>query len=333
MKSKHPRLYEDTKIFVVCPAGIKTGGTEVIHQLVNILQAYVESYVYYINLKKPIVAEEFISYKCKYKLHLEKKFDYEHNILIVPETHTNYLFMFEKIQKVLWWLSVDNYTAYLEKNNGLKRIEYMLRMQRTGEYFTFFSHKKQVFHLAQSEYAKEFLRNNGVKKVFYLSDYINDIYIEEKEEKERRNVVLFNPRKGYEFTKQIIERMPEVDFVPIVNMTNEEIVALMMQSKVYIDFGYHPGKDRLPREAAVSGLCIITGKNGAAGNNVDINIPDKYKYEANSNNIAQIKRCIEKCLSDYKNVICDFECYREKIKKEKREFELCVKKIFWYEDK
>ena len=30
---------------------------------------------------------------------------------------------------------------------------------------------------------------------------------------------------------------------------------------IYLDFGYHPGKDRMPREAALFNNCIITISN------------------------------------------------------------------------
>ena len=47
-------------------------------------------------------------------------------------------------------------------------------------------------------------------------------------------------------------------------MTPEQVVDLMSESKVYIDFGNHPGKDRIPREAVINGCCVITGVRGSA---------------------------------------------------------------------
>jgi len=49
---------------------------------------------------------------------------------------------------------------------------------------------------------------------------------------------------------------------------------MCVSRKLYVDFGKHPGKDRMPREAAVHGCCIITGRRGAAGNPFDIPIPN-----------------------------------------------------------
>ena len=38
---------------------------------------------------------------------------------------------------------------------------------------------------------------------------------------------------------------------------------LLMKSKIYLDFGYHPGKIGL-REAALFGNCVITNLKGSA---------------------------------------------------------------------
>lgn len=56
----------------------------------------------------------------------------------------------------------------------------------------------------------------------------------------------------------------DLRWVPLIGMTTEEMRSCMSKSKVYIDFGNHPGKDRIPREAAISGCIVITGKRGAA---------------------------------------------------------------------
>lgn len=55
----------------------------------------------------------------------------------------------------------------------------------------------------------------------------------------------------------------------------------MDESMIYIDFGEHPGKDRIPREAAMRDLIVITGRDGAAVNDVDVSIPKKYKIDRN----------------------------------------------------
>ena len=103
---------------------------------------------------------------------------------------------------------------------------------------------------------------------------------------------------------------------------------LMQISKVYIDFGNHPGKDRIPREAAICGCCIITGKRGSANNKIDIAIKDKYKFEDRLSSIDQIHSLICDCMDNFDICQSDFKNYREIILKEEAIFKENVLKIF-----
>ena len=119
------------------------------------------------------------------------------------------------------------------------------------------------------------------------------------------------------FTKKIINKSPQFNWVALEHLSTEEVVTLLRSSKVYIDFGNHPGKDRFPREAAISGCCIITGRRGAAGNSIDISINEKYKFNDIVKNIPLIIDLISKCLIDFENMQKDFLEYRKKISLEK----------------
>ena len=79
----------------------------------------------------------------------------------------------------------------------------------------------------------------------------------------KRNNILYNPAKGLSdlmlFKQKLQQITTDYTFIPIQNMSHTQIRNIMLQSKIYIDFGNHPGKDRIPREAAMCGCCIITG--------------------------------------------------------------------------
>ena len=49
------------------------------------------------------------------------------------------------------------------------------------------------------------------------------------------------------------------------------------RGQVYIDFGHHPGQDRLPREAAACGCLVVTGTRGSAGFHADVPLPPALK--------------------------------------------------------
>ena len=182
-------------------------------------------------------------------------------------------------------------------------------------------------HLYQSEYAHQFLLKQGVTRLFRLSDYVNDSYLCGLEI-EKENIVLYNPKKGYHFTKKIIEASAGLNWMPIENMTTEQVKGLLSKSKVYIDFGNHPGKDRFPREAAISGCCVITGRSGSAAYYEDIPIPDRYKFDQSVKHIFQIISQIQSCLDNYEEEICNFMEYRNMIIQEHEIFIMDVKKLF-----
>ena len=162
--------------------------------------------------------------------------------------------------------------------------------------------KQADLNLCQSFYAVDFVKNMGIpkKKIAYLSDYINDLYIKDikkNNKSHRSNIVLYNPKKGYTFTKKLIkycqDRKCNWKWVPLINMTNAEVKSYLENCKVYIDFGNHPGKDRFPREAAISGCCIITGKKGAAAYYEDVPIPDQYKFQDIKDNFDYLVEILE----------------------------------------
>jgi len=111
-------------------------------------------------------------------------------------------------------------------------------------------------------------------------------------------------------------------------MKRTEVLDLLKSAKVYIDFGNHPGKDRLPREAATLGACVITSRRGSAGYFEDVPIPEEYKFEDTKENIPLIVAKIKDCLEHYEQRAKDFDYYREIIAKEPEKFTNDVKKIF-----
>ncbi|MBT1165058.1 hypothetical protein JS534_10665 [Bifidobacterium felsineum] len=121
---------------------------------------------------------------------------------------------------------------------------------------------------------------------------------------------------------------PDLRWTPIINLSTLQVRDLLLRSKVYIDFGNHPGKDRFPREAAMCGACIITGKNGSAAFNDDLPIPSSYKFNNKKEEGKQIITCIKDCLTNYSEKNHDFDSYRVFIKNEERQFNADVAKIF-----
>ena len=177
--------------------------------------------------------------------------------------------------------------------------------------------------------------NNYEKAEHLFDDYVNDIYLAGEEaalREKKEDVVLYNPKKGAAFTKALREMAQDLRWVPLIGMTTEEMRSCMSKSKVYVDFGNHPGKDRIPREAAISGCIVITGKRGAAAFAEDVCIPETYKFDESCAKKEDIISCIRDCICNFDVHKVDFDGYRSYIRNEHQQFTADVKKIFVNED-
>ena len=112
-------------------------------------------------------------------------------------------------------------------------------------------------------------------------------------------------------------------FIPIINMNNLEIIELMKISKIYIDFGRFPGRDRIPREAVLSDNIIIIGKRGSGSNDLDFPIQKKYKINIKSSNFAEkVTQMIEYSFNNYNDSLADFKNFKNQLIDEKNNFKI-----------
>lgn len=336
----------NSKIYVHCPAGIVTGGAELLHQLVSILRdnGY-DAYVVYHGSKEHRIPNDYLCYNIKI---IDTIVDECNNIEVFEEGHFDLAFKKNNTQKVLWWLSVDHFysccqdditisdlfqfSPSLAKHQLLCRSKKLL--QGKNSFRASLSIKRllslNAVNCYQSEYAQNFLQTKGFKEILALKDFINTEHFGEFSIKNRKDIVLYNPKKGIEFTKKLIALAPEINWVPIQNLTRTQLIDLLKEAKVYIDFGYHPGKDRLPRECAMNGLCIITGMRGSARFFEDVTLPSKYKFDEKKITKESIITTIKDTLRNYETAIDDFALYRKLISQEKKDFEQQVKNLFGF---
>jgi hypothetical protein len=62
-------------------------------------------------------------------------------------------------------------------------------------------------------------------------------------------------------------------------MTRDQITQTLSNTKVFLDFGHHPGKDRVPREAALCGAIPVIRREGAARFEQDVPLPSSLLVE------------------------------------------------------
>jgi hypothetical protein len=321
-------------IYIACPEKYATGGTELLHQLyfkLKVFSPHVKIFYYNYSETGTPVNERFEKYNVEY---VNKIIDEDKNFLIVPEVATELINQYKNINKSIWWLSVDNYFYSIGDDKNfikkiLRKMKLMYKRKLFGKKVNF--EDSSILHLYQSYYAKNFLEQKNVKKLEYLSDYIGSNFLSahpDLTDSKRQNKVLYNPKKGIEFTKKIIAFENSIEYTPLINLNQDEIIELCKTSKVYIDFGNHPGKDRFPREAAHLGCIIITGKRGSAKFFEDVKTPEQFKFDDIKGNVPKITNEIKKIFGNYNNIVKDFNDYREMIGNEENAFEDDVKKVW-----
>ena len=308
------KLYPDSKIYIYAPWNCHTGGPELLHQLGSCLRRMnfdaVMCYCGGDQNKDPVHAQ-LKKYHLPYVSESEIVDD-EKNIVILPETIYKPLDKFRNLQIVFWWLSVDNYLnivsaivkSVIDKREWNRQTLTMLSVM----------HLQNVEHWVQSEYARQFLEFNRIPKdqIQFVGDYLVPTFLEKSKSIDldsKLDQIVYNPKKGFELTKKLIDSAKDLKFIPIQNMNSDQVQDLLAKSKIYIDFGHHPGKDRIPREAAASHCVVITGKRGSAGNEIDIPIPPDFKFD---DSIGNDEKIIPKIIERLRTILKNFKAEHDR---------------------
>lgn len=312
MDSHQFRPINERTVFVLCPGNLVTGGSELLHQLVGYLARNGRNarLVYTpvgSELSTPVAYER---YCCPIARSIE---DCSDVAVVVPEVSTEHLAGIRLARKVVWWLSVDNYAGGFGSRSDF--FQYLARWLKP-------SIPAAATHLFQSAYAREFVLARFGCSGAMLTDYIADEYLHStRADAARQDVVTFNPRKGFEHTRRLIRVFARMNFLPLTGMDRHQLIGALDTCKVYIDFGAHPGKDRMPREAAARGAVVIVGRRGAARFDEDMPLPASYKVGCSKFSLLQVGSLIDDIFARFSWHQTQQHGYRDCIRQERTVFE------------
>ena len=309
-------------IYVGSPVGFITGGPMLAHQLCReLIDNGIDAKMYYHKRDSIVASWDDIgnSPYARYGVDAARsldEIDREGNVVLLSEIAIPFRKAFHRAKVHIWWMSVNNYLYHL--------VGYEDRLSEEIPFFT----SPDVYHFVQSRYAYDFLIKDMMvaeNQIAYLTDYTNEKYLEKSiknsfDKTERDNTVYYNYKKKGEELPKIMESNPHINWKPIKDMTEDQVIDAFHHGKIYIDLGTHPGKDRLPREAAICGLCVITNMVGAAANEEDIPIPKEYKFSAPLDQSKEIVNLIEDIFKNFDKRSKDFDNYRDIIRGEKARF-------------
>ena len=294
---------------MLCPANVATGGTESIHRACNEMNKRrgIKAKIFYKRVTdKCPQPTEYAEYDCDYVTELPEGFT---GAVVFPEIWADQCIEpeYDKCVKAINWAGVDVYSWNVPKD---KRFQFM--------------QAKNVIHLAHSAYAVDYLNGLGIPEtdIFRFSGNLNQSFFKLYDEVERTDIVLYNPVKRTEFDNRVISlaKAQGIILKPIEKMTREQVIETMHQSKLYIDFGLFSGRERLPREAALCGCCVLTSRSGAAGYYKDVPIPDLYKFDIHSTDPQVVINMIKIILANYKDHYHEFDYYRKSLRQDMKNF-------------
>lgn len=309
-------------IFVLCPAGMVTGGPELLHQLVhNLRRLGRDARIAYVPEGPAETPAAYLGYACPVA---DRIVDAPGNLIVSPETLTGHLRRVRHARCAIWWLSVDNYAGNFA-TPVLARMRFRRLLHANG------ADRPGVIDLCQSHYARDFVRQRFGRVGVMLSDHLNDEFLPPTAASHgapRDAVVLYNPRKDSVFGRCLRLLARDIHFVPLQNMSRAQVIERMRSAKVYIDFGFHPGKDRIPREAAMCGCAVVVVRLGAARNDLDVPLPQRYKLEPDLASLGAARRLLRHCLDDNDAALAAQDEYRQSIGRERAAFLEQVSELF-----
>ncbi|WP_150384042.1 hypothetical protein [Bifidobacterium rousetti] len=329
-------------IYILCPAGRTTGGTEALHQLRYYLESIgKDAYLSYYDEDERFVDCEPPERYAEY-LPTEGKIvngnaiaDDPENSVVAPEFSTGMLAAYRNARRIVWWLSVHYYDggplmSRLAVRHWLKRS-----LSNPTDLFRFRKYHHPLRpdaaeHLCASQYAYEYvtesLRMPARRLVEPISKPFLEIGMERERSPRRKDMVAYNPAKPSKVMRELLARN-EFDYVPITGMTPEQIVGVLREVKLYVDFGEFPGPERIPKEAAYNGAAVLVIRRNAACNPFDVNIPERYKLPVDTS-LDEISRTIRVMLDDYAAIYPDYDVFRTQIDGLERRFVETLREVW-----
>jgi hypothetical protein len=303
-----------SQVFIVCPGRSVSGGPELCHQLADTLnadtpgRAHVVYYPFGLGLFTPAPYRRYICDPAGIEDITPG------STVVLPEVYGHLVGSFDGCDVVFWWMSVNNFYR-----SASDRADAQLADIRTHA-------SRQLY---QSEYARAFLHRVELGPVARLGDKLSTDYLDaiaDPPTGQRPDVLVYNPAKGLGRSAAIVAALQKSLRGPprvmrIENLERAEVKWVLSNAKVYIDFGEHPGKDRLPREAAALGCAVLTNRRGAAGNSIDVPIPEEFKIDDRKPRFE--RRVVEKIhllLEDFTRQSHRFNGYRAMIAAEPAQF-------------
>lgn len=280
-------------VYIYHPRGVETGGPELLHQLCALLREHGQP-AFLVPLPGTEGAAPAKAYAHYDVAHAERVADAVGNAVILPEQHPlEPLFALRYATPVLWWLSLDKSPVFVwtlrRRNQVLLRASASVPILRKDDAKALVKLPQEAFerdrlaadtrfvHLAQSHYAQAAVSITLGVEVELLTDFAAPRTAGTVEVERAPRQIAYNAAKGGELVDLVARQAPaDWVFTPIRGMSQTEVAQLLRTASVYLDLGEHPGRDRMPREAAQLGAVVVVGGRGSAVFVDDVPLPPEH---------------------------------------------------------
>ena len=288
------------RLVVLCPAATVTGGPEALHQLVDSASRQgLDAVMVYLPGEYHTVPPAYAHYAIRTISEAEI---YPTDVVVLPEVMAPDAPMYAYATTCVWWLSVDNAPP--------------------GSY------NKGDLVLAQSEYAYRALRAQG-RDPRFLGDW-TDTSVFREQHLPREDRVVVNPAKGGFIRDRFAQLCPDIPLVEAKGLDRRGVAHLFATSKVFVDFGDQPGRDRMPREAAASGAVVFVRNAGAARFRQDYTMPEEFFFGVTDGDLVRLGEQLREVLRYEAGAHVAQTHYREHINHERVIFDRQVASFFQY---
>ena len=257
-------------------------------------------------------------------------------VVIAPETYIGVLKRFKFAKRCIWWLSIDDSPHFffrkrwmtgqiLERKTAVRawQLSTNCDMRSTARFVS------RCYNFTQSDYAWNHLYARFGVLPTMLSDFTSAEGQPDHEWAPRAKRIAYNPAKGGAFVERIAARRPDLEWVPIQGMSKGDVTTLLRSAAVYLDLGHHPGKDRLPREAAVNGAIVVVSRRGSAAIHADVPIPWRFKLDLTPDlDVDDASARLDAILGDQVTAHREQQELRHSVVRERAQFRAEVKNIF-----
>ena len=284
------------KLVVACPANVVTGGPEALHQLVHTANEWAPgtAAIWYLPDGTAETPSTYQHYLCPV---IRRSQIPSHALLVLPEIWPEVAPELPN-PRALWWLSLGNFGTHGQTD--LQRI---------------------VLNLCQSTYAYRALAETPDKLM--LTDWVSLPSITEIT---RRDMIAVNPAKNAGLLEPYRQATADIPFVYLTGCGPLQVSQALHGARIYIDFGRHPGRDRLPREAALAGCVVLSTRNGAAACFEDMPLDDYFKFDS----LAELSARVREILAAPEQFQAAQKNYRQWVQGQRDTFRAEVRRLLDY---